>query len=205
VLRAWRHGFDSRQGPGVFLFANASRLALGPNQIHIEWIPGTLSLRVEQDTSSWHATLLSPGTTLLYYVLHSSGFHKRRHIPSFSGFCRLFFVFERSWLHLSLRMLVILTEVLHGLSSFLYVNAGIEIWNWLLTFPSRAGIAQWYSAGIRAGWSGVRVPLGARNFSPHHRVQTGSGAHTASYPMDTRGSFPGGKAAGAWSWPLTSI
>jgi len=25
----------------------------------------------------------------------------------------------------------------------------------------------------------------------------GSGAHPASYPMDTRGSFPAGKAAGA--------
>jgi hypothetical protein len=36
-------------------------------------------------------------------------------------------------------------------------------------------------------------------------VQTGSGAHPASYPMGNRGSFPGGKAAGAWSWPLTSI
>jgi len=23
--------------------------------------------------------------------------------------------------------------------------------------------------------------------------------------MGTRGSFPGGKVAGAWSWPLTSI
>jgi hypothetical protein len=23
--------------------------------------------------------------------------------------------------------------------------------------------------------------------------------------MDTRGSFPGSKAAGAWNWPLTSI
>jgi hypothetical protein len=30
-------------------------------------------------------------------------------------------------------------------------------------------------------------------------------SHPASYPMGTRGSFPGGKAAGAWSWPLTSI
>jgi len=27
----------------------------------------------------------------------------------------------------------------------------------------------------------------------------------SSYPMGTRGSFPGGKAAWAWSWPLTSI
>jgi hypothetical protein len=33
---------------------------------------------------------------------------------------------------------------------------------------------------------GVRVPVGAGNFSPHHRVQAGSGAHPASYPMCTR-------------------
>jgi hypothetical protein len=36
----------------------------------------------------------------------------------------------------------------------------------------------------------------ARNFSVHHRVQTGSGAHLASYPMNTRGSFPGVKRPG---------
>jgi hypothetical protein len=53
--------------------------------------------------------------------------------------------------------------------------------------------------------SGVRFPAGAGNFSFHHSVQNGSGAHPASCPMGTRGSFPGGKAAGAWSWPLTSI
>jgi hypothetical protein len=40
-----------------------------------------------------------------------------------------------------------------------------------------------------------RLTEGARKFSLHHRVQNGSGAHTASYPMGTRGSFPGGKAA----------
>jgi hypothetical protein len=28
-----------------------------------------------------------------------------------------------------------------------------------------------------------------------------SGAHPASYPMGTRGSFSRGKAVGAWSWP----
>jgi hypothetical protein len=43
----------------------------------------------------------------------------------------------------------------------------------------------------------VRFPEGAGNFSLHHRVQNGSGAHPASYPMGIRGSFPGGKAAGA--------
>jgi hypothetical protein len=50
----------------------------------------------------------------------------------------------------------------------------------------------------------VRFPAGAGNFSLHHCVQKGSGAHLASYPMGTRGSFPGRKAAGSWSWPLTS-
>jgi hypothetical protein len=66
-------------------------------------------------------------------------------------------------------------------------------------------IAQWYGAGLRARWSGVRVPAGAGNFSLHHHVQTGSEAHPASYPMGTRGSFSGGKAAGSWRFPLTSI
>jgi len=32
--------------------------------------------------------------------------------------------------------------------------------------------------------------------SPHYHVRNSSGAHPASYPMGTRGSFPGGKAAG---------
>jgi hypothetical protein len=45
--------------------------------------------------------------------------------------------------------------------------------------------------------SRVRFPTGAGNFSLNHRVQNGSGAHPASYPVGTRGSFPGGKAAGA--------
>jgi len=32
-----------------------------------------------------------------------------------------------------------------------------------------------------------------------YRVQNGSGVHPASYPMGTRDSFPGDKAAEAWS------
>jgi hypothetical protein len=67
---------------------------------------------------------------------------------------------------------------------------------------SSVGIA--LSHGLANGSSRVRIPAGAGNFS-HHRVQNGSGAHPASYPMGNRGSFSGGKAAGAWSWPLTSI
>jgi hypothetical protein len=67
------------------------------------------------------------------------------------------------------------------------------------------------SVGIVLGYkldnqgSRVRFLSGAGNFSLHHCVQNDSEAHPASYPMGTRGSFPGGKAAGAWSWPLTSI
>jgi hypothetical protein len=60
---------------------------------------------------------------------------------------------------------------------------------------SRAGIALGY--GLDDLGSRVRFPAGAGNFSLHRRVQNGSGAHPASYPMGTRGSFPEGKAAGA--------
>jgi hypothetical protein len=44
--------------------------------------------------------------------------------------------------------------------------------------------------------SRVRFPAGAGDFSLHRRVPNGSGAHPASYPMGTRGYFPGGKAVG---------
>jgi hypothetical protein len=44
------------------------------------------------------------------------------------------------------------------------------------------------------GWV---IQAEAGNFFLHHRVQNGSGAHPASYPMGTSGSFAGGKAAGA--------
>jgi len=50
----------------------------------------------------------------------------------------------------------------------------------------------------------VRVPAGSGNFSLHHCVQTDSGAHLVSYPVGTRCSFPGVKAAGTWRWPFTS-
>jgi hypothetical protein len=60
---------------------------------------------------------------------------------------------------------------------------------------SSVGIATGY--GLDSRMTGVRFPEGTGNFSLHRRVQTGSGAHPASYSMGTGGSFPGGKAAGA--------
>jgi hypothetical protein len=60
---------------------------------------------------------------------------------------------------------------------------------------SSVGIALSYGLDDRG--SRVRLPTVAGNFSLHHRVQNGSGAHPASYPRGARGSFPGGKVAGA--------
>jgi hypothetical protein len=50
--------------------------------------------------------------------------------------------------------------------------------------------------GLDDRGSRVRFPAEAGNFSLHHRVQNGSGAHSASYPMGTRGFFPGVKRLG---------
>jgi hypothetical protein len=47
--------------------------------------------------------------------------------------------------------------------------------------------------GLEDRNSRVRFPAGAGNFSLHHGVQNGSGTHLASYPVGTRGSFPGVK------------
>jgi hypothetical protein len=55
------------------------------------------------------------------------------------------------------------------------------------------GIATGY--GLDDQGIGVPVPVGSRTFLLHV-VQTGSGAHPASYPMGTGGSFPGVKRPG---------
>jgi hypothetical protein len=53
---------------------------------------------------------------------------------------------------------------------------------------SSVGIA--LGCGLDDRGSGVRFPAGPGNFSLHHRVQNGSGAHPASYPIG--GLFPWG-------------
>jgi hypothetical protein len=50
--------------------------------------------------------------------------------------------------------------------------------------------------GLKDWMIGFLFPAWAGNFSLHHRVQTGSEAHPASYPMGIGGSFPEGRAAG---------
>jgi hypothetical protein len=61
---------------------------------------------------------------------------------------------------------------------------------------SSVGIGLGYGLDDR-GCSRVRFPAGSGNFSLH-RFQNGSGSHPASYPLGTRGPFPGGKAVGVW-------
>jgi hypothetical protein len=63
-----------------------------------------------------------------------------------------------------------------------------------------------YHLGIRDSSVGIATGCGldvrhsflgrTRNFSILHSFQTGSGAHPASYPMGTEGSFPGVKRPG---------
>jgi len=50
VTRQWdgRLGFDSWQGQGIFLFATASRLALGPTNPPTQWISRALSPGVKR-------------------------------------------------------------------------------------------------------------------------------------------------------------
>jgi hypothetical protein len=54
------------------------------------------------------------------------------------------------------------------------------------------------------GLDGPGSNPGNARFFLFHSVHFGSVAHTASYPIGTRLSFPGGKARGARSSPLIS-
>jgi glutamine synthetase len=86
--------------------------------------------------------------------------------------------------------------LLNVLKLFLYIAV------FHLTYNSFTVIGKFYFALIALGYglddrgSRVRFPAGAENFSLQHRVQNGSGTHPASYPVGTKESFPGGKAAG---------
>jgi hypothetical protein len=67
-------------------------------------------------------------------------------------------------------------------------------------------LAQWYSAGLRTGWmiGGSSPGRGWENFSLPPRPEL-LWDPSILLPNGYQGSFPGSKAAEAWSWPLTSI
>jgi hypothetical protein len=74
------------------------------------------------------------------------------------------------------------------------VNTGVLIFNFGNYPDIGAAVAQAVQC-LTMGWTiGVRSLTGAEDFSSSPCIQTGSGAHPASWPMDTGGPFPGGKA-----------
>jgi hypothetical protein len=64
----------------------------------------------------------------------------------------------------------------------LVVRRALSVWQWDM------------------GWMARVQFLAVQEFSLLHSIRTDSGAHPASYPMGTLGSF-----SGVWTWPLTSI
>jgi hypothetical protein len=51
----------------------------------------------------------------------------------------------------------------------------------------------------------ISVEIRTGNFYLHYHVQNCSGPGPTSYPVGSRGSFPGGKVAGAWSWSSAEL
>jgi hypothetical protein len=74
-----------------------------------------------------------------------------------------------------------------------FENVGLK----LVTKSHDSSVSIVLGYGLDDQGSRVQFPVGSGNFSLHHRIQNGSGVHPAFYPMGTRGSFPGDKAAGA--------
>jgi hypothetical protein len=96
-------------------------------------------------------------------------------------------------------------------------------YTWALSFQN---VIEWYSDELvlplfffpfRSWDSSVGIVTGDRvngqgsifrrgeKFCLLHSILTSFGAHPTSYPVGTGGSFPGGEATRAWSWPHTSI
>jgi hypothetical protein len=80
---------------------------------------------------------------------------------------------------------------------FLYLNLFLLFLHLTLYLPFWRYWSRGNSVGIALGYglddrdSRVRFPAGPWNFSLHHRVQNGSGAHPTSYLKDAR-AFPWG-------------
>jgi hypothetical protein len=99
---------------------------------------------------------------------------------------------------------VVLLYMISGMVEVINMNTdfvGKLIFMWKGVNRMKAGKFEIRSVALAYGlddWgSRVRFPAGAGNSSLHHRIQNGSGAHPASFPMGSRGSLPGGKVAGA--------
>jgi hypothetical protein len=190
--------FDSRRGLGSFLFTTTSRPALGPTQPPIQGVTRAVSLGfsgrgvkltthlhlLPRSNNEWSYTSTPPKR------LHGVVLSLKKKAQG-----QLYFYlwqFRNRCLHSyfpnTIKMCIIVV-----FSSYECETLSVILREEALGY------------GLDDRGSRVRFPAGSGNFSLHHRVQNGSGAHPTSYPVGTRDSFPGGKAAGAWSWQLTSI
>jgi len=61
-----------------------------------------------------------------------------------------------------------------------------------------------YRLGLQAGWWRVGIPIGTRNPSHLPKMFRPAVGHTQSRIQWLAVFFSGGKAAGAWRWPLTT-
>jgi hypothetical protein len=91
---------------------------------------------------------------------------------------------------------VVIHLVLHKLV-YRFFKTIPSLFRFLFTSSSDSPVGIALGYGLDDRGSRVRFPAWAGNFSLHHRVRNGSGAHPASYQSGIWGSFPGGKAAGA--------
>jgi hypothetical protein len=98
--------------------------------------------------------------------------------------------------HTTKCVVIIIRNCIFGVClEFIIVGEFLSYTRPFKSHDNSVGIALGYRLDDRS--SRVRVPVGDGNFSLHHRVQNGSGAHPASYTMATTGYFPGDKAAGS--------
>jgi hypothetical protein len=80
----------------------------------------------------------------------------------------------------------------------------VYVWFFVVYTKILTSRGSWVS--VVTDWTArVRFQEWAEDFSLSIHIQTSSRTHPTSYPMGTRGPFPGGKVARAWSWPLTHL
>jgi hypothetical protein len=131
-------------------------------------------------------------TSKLYnHIVRRTNLYIKSHIRNTTLSCTAFFYW---WFSLEF----------HGFLSVIHVHViQAEIFRSYRSRDSAVGIVTGY--GLDDGGFGVRGPVGSRIFSSPSRADRLWGLPNL-LPNGYRGFFPrgGGKAAGAWSWPLTS-
>jgi hypothetical protein len=128
-----------------------------------------LSFRINRGLNSWHG----PRHLFKISPIHRAYFRKAEYI--------LQPILHHGQINLD-------TNYIKNLSCWYYCqlrNAD----NFISTVNENPNPFSTYSQGMAICNTGVRFPAGAGNFSPHHRVQNGTGAH----PMGTGALYVGVK------------